>query len=746
MLRWLTRVPLSGLLLALPLLAAFAALSTVADTPVGMELKNGILTPKPILTEGQEPATGLQRPFPPVPTRPDNPTTPERVELGRLLFFDPILSGDNKMSCAHCHHPNLGFSDGQARAHGFGSGGVAAAQGTGILLARHTPTLWNALYNPRQYWDGRAKDLEDQAQFPITATDEMGEKPENVVRKLKAIPEYQRLFQRAFGGKPGEAITFPNVTNAIAAFERTFVSCNSRYDAFVAGDAQALTPSEVRGLKLFLSTKLRCAECHGLPTFANPDFKVIGVPDAPDAPDPHKPTAEPGHGGGPNGAFKIPTLRNIALHAPYMHNGTLKTLDDVLEFYEHGGGRGKGLDVPLQDDKIRKYKFLPGEKKDVIAFLNTLTDTSAIPRIPRQVPSGLLVTPHVGMRFGEPHTARPIITAAPTPQAARRTIEVRAGQSIQEAVEKAGRGGTVKVYPGVYHEDVLVIHHDVTLLGVSENGQRPVLDGRGELSDAVVAMGNRFAITGFEIRDYQGNGVVAHEVKGIVFRDLVVKNPGVYAVYPVGCEGVTVEKCVVSGAKDAGIYVGQSRQIVVRDNEVFQSVAGIEIENSSEARVENNNVHDNTGGILVFVLPFNPSKKGENCRVAYNRIVHNNVPNFGDPNAFVRNVLSGTGITVLAADRTEITENEIADNATYGIAVANLRPFFPPNTRFDVEPNPDETRIYGNTLKNNGTMPEERLKKFGVPGRDLLWDFSGQGNVWDQPGATAFPNKLPAKK
>jgi parallel beta-helix repeat protein len=322
---------------------------------------------------------------------------------------------------------------------------------------------------------------------------------------------------------------------------------------------------------------------------------------------------------------------------------------------------------------------------------------------------------------------------------------VRPGQNIQDAVERVGKGGTVRVYPGVYHETVLVIYHGVTIEGVTENGRRPLLDGKGKLADAMIGMGNRFTVQGLEIRNYQGNGVIARGIKGAVFRNLSIHNPGTYAIYPVECDGVRVEDCIVSGSKDAGIYVGQSRNIIVRNNEVYQNVAGIEIENSVGALVEKNYVHDNTGGILVFVLPFNVSKVAEECRVVRNRVVNNNTPNFAEPGAIVGNVLTGTGIMILAADGTEVTENEITGNNTVGIAVSGLHSLFPRGTRFDVDPNPDGNRIYGNVLRENGKAPDTRLKSFGLPGRDLLWDLTGKGNVWEQPGVTAFPPKLPAR-
>ncbi len=748
-------IPASALLAGIALCVGWGAQTLVAgDRHPGMVFKDGVLTPDESLAPGKEPATGLERRFPPPLLRADNPTTPERAALGRLLFFDPIVSGDDTMSCAHCHHPDLGLSDGLPRARGKGSSGVGPARSGGVELARAAPTLWNALYNHRQFWDGRSSDLEDQAKNPITHPDEMGEDPAKLVNQLSAIDEYRRLFDRAFAGKDGSrdgsAVTFDNAVKAIAAFERTLVSFRSRFDHYAAGKPDALSVAERRGLKLFLSPKTRCVECHGLPNFANREFKVIGVPDPPGGPrDEHNAAAEPGRGGGPTAAFKVPTLRNVALTAPYMHNGIFRTLEDVLDFYAGGGGRGRGLNVPLQDDKVRQFPLTLGEKADIVAFLGSLTDASALPEVPGRVPSGLPVVARVkGPAAAVTAVAPPTSSAPPgtAPDARPLTIDVHEGESIQDTADKAGRGGRVRVHPGTYHENVLVIHHDVTVEGVAGGSQRPILDGRGELADGIAALGNGFTVSGLEIRNYQGNGAVVHGAKGVTFRDLVLVNPGFYGVYPVECDGVLVEKCTVSGARDAGIYVGQSRSIVVRGNDVSGNVAGIEIENSVGALVERNHVHGNTGGILVFVLPFNPSKVGSDARVIHNRVIGNNTPNFAAPGATVASVLKGTGILILAADRTEVSKNEIAENGTYGIAVNALSVMYPPETPIDVDPSADGTRIHSNQLRANGLAPDERLERlFKLPGRDLIWDGTGKSNVWRQPGASSYPEKLPGE-
>src|SRR6185436_470580 len=195
-----------------------------------------------------------------------------------------------------------------------------------------------------------------------------------------------------------------------------------------------------------------------------------------------------------------------------------------------------------------------------------------------------------------------------------RGIQVKAGESIQLAIDRAQRGERVEVFPGTYHESVMVDKAGITLAGVQINGERPILDGQNKLGDAVQGSADHFLMEGFHIRNYTGNGVVNHRAKRVTYRDLIVENPGLYAIYPVECTDVLVEGCVVSGAKDAGIYVGQSREIVVRNNEVFHNVAGIEIENSVHALVVNNSTHHNTAGILVFLLPNGASKVGAHTR------------------------------------------------------------------------------------------------------------------------------------
>jgi len=690
-------------------------------------------------------STNLQRPFPEMPQRANNPATPEKIELGKLLYFDPILSADNDISCAHCHHPDLGFSDNRGQSMGRGGKGIGPQREGGAVIRRGSPTIWNAAYNHLQFWDGRARDLEEQAGKPIQDQNEMAQDSTELVKELQAIPEYVQLFEKAFGGSNGATVTFERATYAIAAFERTVLSHNSKFDRYANGEVSALSPNERRGFNLFRSLKTRCFECHNLPAFANPDFKVIGVPPLPNgAPDSGRAEVA---GKGYANAFKVPTLRNVALTAPYMHNGAFKTLEEVLDFYANGGGPGRGFNVPNVDDKIRKFDLRRQEKEDLIAFLHALTDETNKPEIPRRVPSGLPVVPSLSNQSLEMQIfkAKPAgKKSTPITRVGKRLI-VKAGESIQISIDAAQPGDTVAVMPGVYHETLTVDMAGLTLLGLEQNGQRPVLDGKNILADGLIGSGRDFEMRFFDVKNYTANGVMINGGVNVKFRDLYCENPGLYGVYPVECINVLVERCTVTGVRDAGIYVGQSRDIVVRDCKAYANVTGIEIENSVNAVVENNEVYNNAAGILVFLLPNNPSKVSQNCKVVNNRIYENNHVNFGDPAAIVSRVPSGTGALILAADEVEVTQNEIRGNNSVGVAVLGLDILFGKNSSYDVEPTPELCWIHENQFSNNGAQPAGILKELGLSGNDLLWDLSGESNSWHEPGASKLPALLPNK-
>jgi cytochrome c peroxidase len=306
-------------------------------------------------------------PLPAVPIPVENPQSPEKVELGKLLFFDKRLSGDESMSCASCHAPDQGFSDGRKRAIGFG----------GDELGRHSPTILNAAYNTAQFWDGRAGSLEDQAKGPIESPVEMNLDRDELIQRLSRVPEYLERFNQVFGEGP----TFDHIAEAIASFERTLVTPDSRFDQYRRGDKHALTLQEKKGLALFVS-KASCSQCHNGPNFTDNDYYILDAPGGGPASD------DPGRQSvtgkvEDHAAFKTPTLRNIALTAPYMHNGELQTLEDVVQFYDQGGGSSD-----TKSSKMAPLHLTDEEKVDLIAFLKTLTGD--IPQIQKpELPQGM---------------------------------------------------------------------------------------------------------------------------------------------------------------------------------------------------------------------------------------------------------------------------------------------------------------------------------------------------------------------
>ncbi len=316
-------------------------------------------------------ATGLDRPFPPLA---GEAPSPERAELGRLLFFDPLLSRDGSLSCAHCHQPARGFTDGLPTARG----------NRGAHLARNTPTLWNVGFKRRLFWDRRAGSLEAQVLIPLFARDEMNADGERLVSDLGRIPDYRRSFESAFPGDPAP-VSIANLARAIAAFERTLVARNSPFDRYARGERGALTAPERRGLTLFRSLNTRCFECHQLPTFASALAVGVGVP-----------SSDPGVGAvsglpAQRGLFGVPTLRNVALTAPYMHDGSLATLEDVVRFYRNGGGIAHGIAPSRVHEFVRPISMRDEEAADLVAFLHALTDETPPPPPPGAVPSGLPV-------------------------------------------------------------------------------------------------------------------------------------------------------------------------------------------------------------------------------------------------------------------------------------------------------------------------------------------------------------------
>jgi parallel beta-helix repeat protein len=674
--------------------------------------------------------TGLERAFPEIVAPADNPSTPEKVELGRMLFFDPILSENNDVSCASCHHPDLGFADALQLGRSFGESAD---------LPRNTLSLWNVAYNASLFWDGRVNSLEEQVLVPLNHPDEMAVLDlDGLASELAAIPAYVDLFESAF---PGEVISASNAQRALAAFERTLISQDSPFDQYAAGQLDALTPAQRRGFAIFRSAATRCFECHTAPTFANDTFRITGVADLPNQPH------DPGRSGvvadAPDGAFKVPTLRNIVLTAPYMHNGIFSTLEEVIDFYARGGGRADGNENV--DSLVRPFELTDQEKSDLIAFLYSLTDESQLPQLPASVPSGL---PVVSPMVNPTRVQAAELNASPSGETVSAgsgaQIEVQAGETIQAAVDRARAGDTVLIPYGTYHERVVVDLNDITILGVpNEAGEYPVLDGQGELTEAVISSGNNFEIGYLTVVNYTDNGVIAEGVTNVHMHHIYAENTGTYGLYPVQSTGVLIEYSEVIGANDAGIYAGQSADVVVRYNEVHENVLGIELENTVNGEVYGNHTYNNTCGVLIVLLPHLTSKISLDTVLYDNLVENNNHTNFAKEGTAAAIMPPGTGIALIASDNVEVYNNVITGNNTGGIGIFSLTIAFD-KSELDVGDRPEDIRIHDNQLSQNGLQPDPFLSEIGVPGADILWDVTGAGVQIDEAeGISTFPPLLP---
>jgi cytochrome c peroxidase len=318
--------------------------------------------------------------FPPPLVPPDNPMTREKVELGRRLFHDPRLSGNATYACASCHRPELAFTDGRPRAVGS----------TGEEHPRSAMSLVNVAYNATYTWaDPRLDRLEDQMLVPMLGTDPVelgiGGREDEVLERLRRDAELLGRFAGAFPGED-DPITLPNVVRAIATYSRTILSGDSPYDRYVyRAETGALGEPARRGMRLFFSERLRCAECHGGFTFSGP-VRFEGAPAIPPTfhntalydldgtgayPEPntgvHAVTEDPGD----MGRFRAPTLRNIAVTGPYMHDGSVATLGEVVDLYAAGG---RAPSSPLKSERLAGFRIEPEERSDLLAFLDSLTD------------------------------------------------------------------------------------------------------------------------------------------------------------------------------------------------------------------------------------------------------------------------------------------------------------------------------------------------------------------------------------
>ena len=299
--------------------------------------------------------------FGPVPIPADNPQTPEKVALGKLLFFDLRLSGNNAVACATCHQSAKGMGDGLPRSIGVNG-----------ELPRNAITVWNTAYMRTLHSDGNRASLEEQVDKAIPGF-AMGQPYPALFEELGAIPEYRDRFGKVFP----DGITEANIAKAIAAFERTLLTYRSPYDRYRAGDRHALTAEQREGMDLFFSARTACSSCHLAPLFTDNAWHNLGVPQAgPKAVDNGR--ADVSKNPADTGAFKTPMLRNIALTGPYMHDGVFNTLEQVVAFYAGGGGPG-----PTKSPLIKPLDLNAREQKALVAFLRSLTDPTAQVEAPR---------------------------------------------------------------------------------------------------------------------------------------------------------------------------------------------------------------------------------------------------------------------------------------------------------------------------------------------------------------------------
>lgn len=295
--------------------------------------------------------------FDPMEIPADNSLTQAKIELGKRLFFDPILSSDSTVSCSSCHLPERAFTDGQKVSIGV----------DGLLHFRNSPSLVNVGYGDRMFMDGGATNLEIQIIAPIETHFEMASSMEEVIDKLNAHPEYPALFKVVFARDPDPF----GLTRAIASFERSILSGNSPFDQYYyQGDSSALNESEKRGMNLFFSDELNCSSCHSGFLFTSLDYVNNGI------------YADYGQDTGrmritlleeDRGKFKVPSLRNIEVTGPYMHDGGFSSLEGIIDHYALGG-QGH----PNQDPRITGFDITVEEKADLIAFLKSLTDNEML--------------------------------------------------------------------------------------------------------------------------------------------------------------------------------------------------------------------------------------------------------------------------------------------------------------------------------------------------------------------------------
>jgi len=348
--------------------------------------------------------------LPATPAAPsDNPSTPARVALGRVLFWDPVLSGDRDVACGTCHHPRFGYAENRDLSIGASGVGLGDrrrfATGSSIpFVKRNSQTILNVAFNgiddggrhepatAPMFWDVRALSLERQALEPLKALEEMrgsalaeDKAVDAIVARVAALPDYRKMFADAFGA--GQSVTSQNLARALAAFQRTLTANRAPFDRYMRGETGAMNASELRGMRRF--ERIGCGNCHTGPMFSDFKLHVLGVPDNPKLP--------MSDAGAENTyAFRTASLRNLAFTAPYMHSGVFATLEDVLDFYDDVDdrrGRDRNVNVSREqlDPLLRRLRGVDDDDVDLLAFLRALSDEGFDRTIPARVPSGLPV-------------------------------------------------------------------------------------------------------------------------------------------------------------------------------------------------------------------------------------------------------------------------------------------------------------------------------------------------------------------
>jgi len=320
--------------------------------------------------------------------------SPEKAKLGELLFFDPVLSDNNQRACASCHKPAMAFTDSKTKSVAFEFD----------TLPRNSPTVINAGFQNRLFWDLRAGSLEDQLDSVVNNERELHSSFSRVIDKLNASPEYVTLFHKAFPNTKKTGITRAYVKYAIGVYERTLTGLNSRFDQYMQGDVTKLNQEEINGFNVYMG-KAKCGVCHFAPLFNGSlppfydvsDHHSIGVPVKDSVVkyviDPDLGLMKINGQGFARFSFKTPTVRNVALTSPYMHNGLFKTLEQVVDFYDHAAGNKFKKDMRPDMTGLPFFTILPvelkltdAEKKELVSFMKTLTDTSASAKVPVQLP------------------------------------------------------------------------------------------------------------------------------------------------------------------------------------------------------------------------------------------------------------------------------------------------------------------------------------------------------------------------